>query len=144
MYKSWGLRQMHLALKTSRMHRNKHLSRTNWLFWVFCCSISNWGFSFYLCEEWDEDVDCDFIESVNCFGRKVFFTMLILPSYMLGRSSNSSMFLNLFLHTFKVFIVEVYLFCYVYSKYFILFEKIKYLEYFRSMISFSACFLLMY
>ena len=97
---------MHLALKMSRMHRHKHLSRTNWLFWVFCCSISNWGFSFYLCEEWDEDVDCDFIESVNCFGRKVFFTMLILPSYMLGRSSNSSMFLSLFLHTFKVFIVE--------------------------------------
>ena len=99
---------MHLALKMSRMHRNKHLSRTNWLFWVFCCSISNWGFSFYLCEEWDEDVDCDFIESANSFGRKVFFTMLILPSYTLGRSSNSSMFLNLFLHTFKVFIVEVF------------------------------------
>jgi hypothetical protein len=32
--------------------------------------------------------------------------MLILPSCTLGRSSNSSMFLNLFLHTFKVFIVE--------------------------------------
>ena len=73
MYKSWGHRQMHLALKMHRMHRNKHLSRTNWLFCVFCCSISNWGFSFYLREEWDEDADCDFIESVNCFGRKVFF-----------------------------------------------------------------------
>ena len=36
--------------------------------------------------------------------------MLILPSYKLGRSSNSSMFLNLFLHTFKVFIVEGFFF----------------------------------
>ncbi|EDL00824.1 mCG146984 [Mus musculus] len=74
MYKSWGHRQMHLALKTGRTHRNKHLSMTNWLFWVFCCSISNREFSSYLCEECDEDVDCDFIESVSCFGRKVFFS----------------------------------------------------------------------
>jgi hypothetical protein len=61
-----------------------------------------------LCEELNEDVDYDFIEAVNCFGRKAFFffTMLILPSYMLGRSSNLSRCLNFFLHTFKVFIVE--------------------------------------
>jgi hypothetical protein len=128
MYKSWGHRQIHLALKTIRMHRNKHIFRINWLFWVFCCSISIWGFSFYLCEWLDKDVDCDFMESVLCFHRKIFSTMLILPSYMLGRSSNSSRFLNLFLHTCKVFIVEVffffYLFCYVYSKYLILFEKL--------------------
>jgi hypothetical protein len=63
---------------------------------------------------------------------------------MHGRSSNSSMFLNRFLHTFKVFIVEVfYPFCYVYSKYFILYEKLG-----RGacpyMISFSACLLLVY
>jgi hypothetical protein len=62
---------------------------------------------------------------------------------MFGRYSNSNMFLNLFLHTFKVFIVEVlffYLFCYVYSKYFILFEKTGKSS--MSMISFSACLLL--
>jgi hypothetical protein len=57
---------------------------------------------FLLCEERDEDVDCVFIESVNCFGRRVFFhlgNISILPSYTLERTSNSSMFLNLFTHS---------------------------------------------